>query len=100
MKAQIVLYKPQNQILWKLKKDSRSLTSHLIKHTSHKSVAAEERILEQLEAYEDSTILPRKVVIELVEKLSQHTNYWTQKRIRDRRYNRYKRCNVYGIALQ
>src|SRR5205085_1627154 len=58
--------------------------------TVHKPTPEEESILGQLEAYKDSTLLPREVVDKLAEELSQY-EYWTTKRIWDRWYNRYKR---------
>jgi hypothetical protein len=58
----------------------------------HKTTAVEEEILKELEAYEDSTVLPKEVTNTLVKKLSQHTDYWTSQRIRNRwRYKRLKK---------
>ncbi|CAG8658569.1 11972_t:CDS:2 [Ambispora gerdemannii] len=65
-----------------------SLSSKSTLQTSHptkyKFTVVEEQYLKQLEAYKDFTILPREVVNKLVEKLSQYTDYWTPKRVRDR----------------
>ncbi|CAG8459401.1 16944_t:CDS:2 [Dentiscutata heterogama] len=46
---------------------------------THKPSANEEKILKQLEKYKDSTVLLVNVLNDLVESLSNYTEYWTWK---------------------
>ncbi|CAG8696982.1 13321_t:CDS:1, partial [Ambispora gerdemannii] len=66
----------QSISLFEISLSSRSTlqTSH---PTKYKSTVVEEQYLKQLEAYKDFTILSKEVINELVEKLSQYTDYWT-----------------------
>jgi len=57
----------------------------------HKPSKEEEEILQELDKYKDSTLLPGEVIGELVDKLAKYTDHWTRQNVRARWYNKYKK---------
>ncbi|RIB19593.1 hypothetical protein C2G38_2136489 [Gigaspora rosea] len=81
-----------NEDLQSLSEPSESTSQR--KRATHIPTDAEEEILKKLEEYKDYSVLPPDIINNLVKSLSDITEYWTRKRIRDRWYNRYKRKNT------